>query len=79
MMEKLVELVKKSWMLWWAFSFTRDKIYAKFDTNGILEINLLKEPEDQVRNFLKQIKLILDFVNYLNIEYFSEVEFSKER
>jgi len=80
MMEKLVELVKNSWQKGRALKFVNNKIYAKFDVSEFLEVWLFwKSIEKGVENFLKQIKLITDFINYLNVEYFSEVEFLKEK
>jgi hypothetical protein len=80
MMEKLVNFAKKSKFKWLAFNFVEDKIYIKFDVNKFLEISLFwKDIKDQIRDFFYQIMLIVDFVNRLNIEYFSEVEFLKDR
>ena len=77
MMEKLIELIKKSKMKWWAFTFENDKIYVKFELSSkFLEVSSIDK--NGIKNFLTEINTILDFVNYLNIEYFSQNEFSKD-
>jgi len=72
MMEKLVELVNKSWKKGWAFTFSWNKIYAKFDVHkDFLEVKGVDDKE-WMSIFLKEIELIKDLVNYINLEYFSE-------
>jgi len=76
MMEKLIELYNNSKMKWWSFTFFENKIYAKFNLNGkFLEISSVNK--EWIKNFLTEINLILDLVNYINLEYFSEDMFIK--
>jgi len=77
MMEKLVELVNKSWKSWWSFNFSWNKIYAKFDVDdNFLEVKGIDD-KAWMSIFLEEIELIKDLVNYINLEYFSEDMFIK--
>ena len=78
MMEKLIELKEKSKLPWLWITFYWNDIYIKFNVWNFLEFNLLNTNIwNQVLAFVKQINLIIDFVNFLNIEYFSQIEFQK--
>jgi len=79
MMEKLVICTKYSKFRGFAMCFRENKIYMKFDVTNFMEINLFwKDIKEQIKAFLNQIRLVVDFVNWLNLEYFSEVEFLKK-
>lgn len=80
MMEQLSDFANKSKFRWLALTFEQNKIYIKFDVNTFLEFSLFgKDMKMQIKNFFHQIKLIVDFLNRVNMEYFSESEFLKKR
>ncbi len=78
--EKLASFAQRSKFKWLAMTFVKDKIYMKFDVKDFMEVKLFgRDLKQQVKDFLTQLALLVDFVNWLNIEYFSQVEFLKDR
>ena len=80
MMGKLSNFANNSKYRWLGLTFEQNRIYIKFDVNTFLEFSLFgKDMKMQIKNFFYQIKLIIDFLNRVNMEYFSESDFLKER